>query len=275
MSAPNASLGIWVDGVEGAAVPADDRGLAYGDGVFETVLVRNGVARFLDAHIARLSRGCARLGIPFDVAGVQPDLGAALARAPSLAILKIVVTRGSAPRRGYAPSASDARRVVSLWTTGDTSALAAGVDLGIARTRAAINPAVAGLKHLNRLDNVLAAAEITADAFDVVMLDANDDVVSGSACNLFVVQGRRLATPRLDRAGVAGVMRAIVLRESPKLGLITEERALTLAELRGADGMFVTNARIGVVPVRRVGEHAFRMNDIALALRAHLEALDA
>lgn len=269
------SLGTWVDGVASDTVPIDDRGLQYGDGLFETILVRAGVARFLAAHLSRLARGCLRLGIPCDEVAIRADVTRALAVAPSLAVLKVVVTRGSGLRRGYAPRPAPSRRIVSLWPTEDASGLAAGVTLGVAETRAATNPALAGLKHLNRLDNVLAAAEIAAGDFDVLMLDVADRLVSGTSCNFFVARAGRLATPALDSAGVAGVLRGIVQREAATLGLVVQERALTLADLQAADEALITNARIGVVPVSRVGEHSFRTFDLALRLRGHIEALDA
>ena len=110
------ALGIWVDGIEGTAVPADDRGLQYGDGLFETILVRNQVPRFLELHLARLERGLAQLAIPLDGSSLRIDIARALGRAPSLAVLKLIVTRGSAERRGYAPTVgARARRIVSLW----------------------------------------------------------------------------------------------------------------------------------------------------------------
>ena len=273
MSGP---LGLWIDGVAATHVPADDRGLQYGDGLFETLLIRNGATRFVEAHIARLLSGCARLAIDPGLATLRASLSRAVADAPALAILKIVVTRGSTARRGYAPPVVHAaRRIMSLWPTADTRELGAGVTLGLARTRASTNPSLAGLKHLNRLDNVLAAAEISGDDFDAVMFDAAGNVVSGTACNVFMARGGEIFTPALDTAGVAGVMRGIVLREAAVLGLTVQARVLTLADLAAADEMFVTNARIGVVPVLRVGEHSFQMSDLAQKLRAHIEKLDA
>ena len=270
------ALGTWIDGVAGTNVPADDRGLQYGDGLFETILVRGGTARFLDAHFARLARGCQRLGIAFSPGVLRADLQLALPRATASAVLKIVVTRGSAQRRGYAPQATTpARRIVSLWPSAETSALESGVTLGIASTRAATNPALAGLKHLNRLENVLAAAEIPAGAFDVLMFDSGDRLISGSACNVFIVRGGQISTPALESCGVAGVLRGIVQREAGRLGMTVTERALALTDVTGADEVFVTNARIGVVPVRAVGEHSFRMTELATKLRAHIETLDA
>jgi 4-amino-4-deoxychorismate lyase len=269
------ALGSWIDGVPGTDVPADDRGLQYGDGLFETLLLRGGVPRFLDAHLERLTLGLARLGIPFQVEALRKDIARATALAPPLAILKIIVTRGSAPRRGYAPTDGMAsRRVVTLWSTVATDALKSGVALGIAHSRAATSSALAGMKTLNRLENVLAAAEIADGEFDVIMVDSAHRVISGSSCNLFLVNGGRLVTPRLDTAGVAGVMRGIVLREAARLGIAVELRDLALEDVTRADEVFITNARIGVVPVARVGEHPFPM-EIAPGLRAHIEALDA
>jgi branched-subunit amino acid aminotransferase/4-amino-4-deoxychorismate lyase len=121
----------------------------------------------------------------------------------------------------------------------------------------------------------LAAAEISDGHHDMLMLDVADRIESGTSCNFFVTCAGRLATPKLDSAGVAGVVRGIVQREAPKLGLVVEERALTLADLTGADEVLITNARIGVVPVQRVGEHQFNSFELALRLRGHIEALDA
>jgi 4-amino-4-deoxychorismate lyase len=277
MNAVGSSLGTWIDGVAGTAVPVDDRGLQYGDGLFETILVRAGQPRFLEAHLMRLTLGLARLGIPFMAAdALRDDIARAAAQAPPLAIIKVIVTRGSSSRRGYAPDGTArARRIVSLWPTVLTASLASGVALGIAHSRAATSSTLAGLKHLSRLENVLAAAEIAEDEFDVIMVDLAHRVISGSSCNLFVVIAGRLMTPQVDTAGVAGVMRGIVLREAPRLGIGCDLRDLTLEDVTSADEVFVTNARIGVVPVKRVGEHSTRMIDLGLKLRAHVESLDA
>jgi 4-amino-4-deoxychorismate lyase len=274
------ALGMWIDGVAGNMVPADDRGLQYGDGVFETMLVRNGIPRFLDAHRERMRRGLVRLGIPFPASEELPaEIERAAAMAPPLAVLKIIVTRGSAPRRGYAPPARTiARRIVALWPNEPLASdlLERGVTLNVASLRVPESSPFPGLKHLNRLENVLAAAEAVAgQEFDVLLLDTAARLVSGTACNLFLVKGGEILTPRVDRVGIAGVMRAVVMREAPLLGIGARELDLSLDDVNAADGMFITNARIGVVPVRRVREHLFDMTDIATRLRQRIEALDA
>jgi 4-amino-4-deoxychorismate lyase len=281
MSTPpsGASSGTWIDGVAADSLPADDRGLAYGDGLFETVLVRNGRPRFLEAHLQRLARGCERLNIPCpSMPALRDDIAAAVAVAPPLAMLKIVITRGSTRRRGYAPQGNEVpRRLVSVWPSEPLPAeIKSGVELALASLTLGEQPALAGIKHLNRLEQVLAAGQARrAGVFDVLMRLASGEVVCGSMCNVFAVASGRLLTPPVDRAGVAGVLRGVVQRECARLGLDCAEQRLSLEQLLAADEAFITNARIGVVPVRAVGEHRFTMNSVALRLQAHVEALDA
>lgn len=272
-------IGTWVDGEAASTVPADDRGLQYGDGLFETILLRGAAPRFFEAHLARLARGCARLGIDFTAwDALRAEVTRIARQAPPLAILKIIVTRGSGPRRGYAPHGKiEPRRVLTLFAApGMPADVREGVRLRIASLRLAETPALAGIKHLNRLENVLAANEPGhAEHFESLLLDARGQVISGTMSNVFAVRGSRLLTPRLDLCGVEGVLRSMVLREAPALGLPAQEGSLTLDELHSADEVLITNVRIGVVRVRSVGEHHFPMKDIVPRLAAHIEALDA
>jgi 4-amino-4-deoxychorismate lyase len=272
------AIATWVDGVEGASVPVDDRGLQYGDGLFETVLVRNAVPRFIDLHRRRLRQGLERLHFPpLDDRALLDDITRAAALAPARAVLKIIVTRGSSARGYVPPSDARPRRIVSLWPDAPTAAglCEQGVSLGIAKLRLPALSALAGLKHLNRLDHVLAATEREAGMHDVLLLDTNDLLVSGSACNVFLVKTGELMTPRVERAGVAGVMRSVVLREAARLGIAAWETDLTLRDLASADALFITNARIGVVPVKRVREHEFVVSEISTRLHQAIELLDA
>lgn len=272
------TLGTWVDGAAATTVPADDRGLQYGDGLFETIQLRGAAPRFFEAHLARLARGCSRLGIDFTGwEALRAEIARIASQAPPLGILKIIITRGSGPRRGYAPhGALEPRRVLMLFGSPAMPAVAEGVSLRVASLRLAENPALAGVKHLNRLENVLAASEPGhADHFESLLLDASDHVVCGTMSNVFAVRGGRLITPRVDRCGVEGVLRSMVLREAPGLGVPAEEGTLKLDELLAADEVFITNVRIGVVRARSVGQHHFPMKDIVQRLAAHIEALDA
>ena len=272
------ALVTWVDGARAESVPADDRGLHYGDGLFETVLVRAGQPRFLELHLARLAAGCSRLAIPFAAeSALRAEIAASCALAPPLAVLKIIVTRGSATRRGYAPDGETPRRVVCLYESAPLPAeLRSGVDLVFATGSVGEHRGLAGLKHLSRLENVWAAGEARAvGAFDAIMRTAAGQLVSGAMSNLFIVRSGRVQTPPVDRAGVAGILRQVVLRECASLGVAATDPTLSTEDLLSADEVFVTNARIGVVPVRRVGEHSCRMGSVAPRLAGHLETLDA
>jgi 4-amino-4-deoxychorismate lyase len=268
-------LGSWVDGMPGSALPLDDRGLQYGDGLFETMSIRGGRVRFLDAHLARLASGCERLGIAqIPDSTLRSEIQQAAREAPDSSLLKLIVTRGSGPR-GYAPRGRfPPRRVMSLFSA--PGPLPGDVTLRIATQTAGENAALAWIKHRNRLENVLACREAAHEhCFEALLLDSAGQLAGGTMSNVFVARRGVLATPRVDRAGVAGVMRSLVLRECGLLGIPVEVRNVAAAELALADEVFVTNARIGVVPARRLGEHVFRMKDIGARLAAHIGKLDA
>lgn len=263
---------MWlIDGQWRRSLPADDRGLQYGDGLFETMAVIDGVVRHEDLHLARLATGCRRLGIPAAVLAPLPAELARLARGQAQAVLKLIVTRGSGPR-GYAPPAAPQPRrllVRSPWPAWPTSHARRGVAVRVCRTRLASQPALAGLKHLNRLEQVLARAEWSGRRWqEGLMLDEAHRVVCGTMSNLFAVQAGRLSTPRVDRCGVAGVMRAVVWRQAAGDGLPCEETDLDLAAVAGADELFLTNALIGIWPVRRLGERLFRPGPVTRRLQS-------
>ena len=171
-----------------------------------------------------------------------------------------------------------ARRIVSLWPTTPPPAdvIANGAILHLARLRLPQPSPFAGIKHLNRLENVMAAADAPAGAgFEALLLDTTERLVSVTAGNVFLVKDGALLTPRVDRVGVNGVMRQVVLREAASHGIPAREQDLVMDDVASADAMFITNARIGVVPVQRVREHVIGMSEIAQRLRESIEALDA
>lgn len=238
---------ILVDGREADGIPADDRGLAYGDGVFETMRAMHGTIPLLDLHLERLQRGLAALGI---VAPPSASLTGELGRAAGEVrdgVVKLIVTRGSGGR-GYMPGAHQPRRVVL------TGALPAdlprwreeGMHVAICTTPLDGPAALAGLKHLNRLPQVLASREFPGRADEGLMRDAQDYVVEGTRTNLFVVAGGQLVTPPAGR-GVAGVMRRLVMTLAAAEGLTVREAPLRDADLGGE--MFLVNAVLGVCPV--------------------------
>ncbi len=269
----------WIDGVRGTRIDWRDRGLQYGDGLFETLRVRAGRVRLLDEHLERLSAGSRRLGITLPSIGRLRRELAAAAAGQDEAVLKLIVTRGRG-ERGYRPTGRErATRILSRWPAPPSAgpAGAAPITVRICRTRLGLNPALAGLKTLNRLESVLARTEWRDPRIaEGLMLDAEGHVVCGTMSNLFLRHGSVLATPLLDRCGVAGVMRRFVLGEARSLGLRPTERRIGLADLASADEAFITNALAGPVPIGviRHGRERWRprATEASRRLRERLDA---
>ncbi len=271
-------MNSWVNGRAAGAVDVRDRGLHYGDGVFETMRVRRRAIRFLDYHLERLGGACARLSLPApDVGRLREELSRVAAQR-SEAVLKLIVTRGVGPR-GYRPTGRErGTRVISLHPLprNVVRASAGPVQVRLCATRLGINEALAGLKTLNRLESVLARAE-WADprTWEGLMRDADENIVCGTMSNLFARRDSILTTPLLDRCGVAGVMRRWVLTQAAAMNLRPIERRLRWNDLQRADEVFVTNAVAGVVPVGAIrhGRLSLRFADRSAAdeLRRRLE----
>ena len=245
----------WIDGQPAEALPLTDRGLHYGDGLFETLAVREGSIRRLEMHLERLQEGCARLGMPKpDERQVRRELDAAC-RGQSKAVLKLMLTRGSGGR-GYRPQAQPSITRILFrypWPDYPTDWTERGIELRICRTRLGLNPALAGLKHLNRLEQVMARAEWGEGPQEGLMLDAEGSVVEGTMTNLFASSAEgQLVTPDLALTGVAGVTRRHILERARGEGLAVEVRSLTLDELLESREIFVCNSIAGVWPVQRI-----------------------
>jgi 4-amino-4-deoxychorismate lyase len=239
--------------VNGAAVDTlstTDRGLQYGDGLFETIGCSSGRARFLSLHLDRLSRSCERLQIAADLAAIRSEIET-LASGADRSIVKMIVTRGPWQARGYSFTGSEVATRIAFrfpWPPeGDTSA---GVRVRTAQVRLGENAALAGIKHLSRLEQVLARAELRGGSeSELLMFSSSGRLVSGTMSNVFIVRGDRLVTPRLDLCGVAGVMRRVVMREAGSAGIVVEERVVEAREIFEASEVFLTNIRLGVQPV--------------------------
>jgi 4-amino-4-deoxychorismate lyase len=247
-----------------------DRGLHFGDGLFETVACVRGRPRFLEDHLRRLKHGCERLAIaapPPELSGEVEGLAAACDRS----LVKIIYTRGPATARGYAPSGEEHPTRIVLryaWAQEDPRCATEGVAVAIAGLTLGENPSLAGLKHLNRLELVLARAELAAShALEALLLTGSGHLVSGTMSNVFLVHGGRIETPRLDRCGVAGVMRRVVMRVAAEAGLAVEEMPLRQADLGSAQEVFLTNARIGIWPVRAIESRALAPGPVTRRLQ--------
>ena len=246
-----------VNGRESELLTVHDRGVLYGDGLFETLAVKDGRPLRWTAHIERLTRGCATLGIPMPPEAVLAEESAQLCDARGNAVLRITVSRGSGGR-GYAPPPAGTRptRIIALyeWPAYPRTYWNEGIAVAICNTRLARQPRLAGLKHLNRLEQVLARAELSGlDAVEGLMLDTADHVIEGTMSNVFVIRGGELSTPDLGFCGVAGVVRARVLERAAEWGLKAATREFSISDIHSADEVFFTNSVIGLWPARRIG----------------------
>ncbi|MFJ4054030.1 MULTISPECIES: aminodeoxychorismate lyase [Pseudomonas] len=242
----------WIDGQPATAVNLQNRGLAYGDGLFETIAVRSGRPSMLDGHLARLALGCQRLAIDADLALVRDEI---LRYATQLGdgVAKLILTRGDS-QRGYAPMAGVAPRRILLGgplPSYPGEHAEHGVRLFPCQTRLGEQPLLAGLKHLNRLEQVLARAEWQdSEHAEGLMCDGQGRLVEGVYSNLFLVRGGVLLTAELSRCGVAGVMRGALLEHAQAQAIPLQVRDLAFDELALADEVFICNSVYGVWPVR-------------------------
>lgn len=268
---------IRVNGRAITEVSAVDRGLHYGDGLFETIACTGGQARLLPLHLERLSEGCRRLGIALgDTREIAREVCEFASSVPR-AVTKVLVTRGAAAARGYAVTGTETATRVTLrypWPVEDPHLAAHGVRVRTATTCLGENPALAGLKHCNRLEQVLARREWTDPAIAEALMYSNAGaLVSGTMTNVFLVRNSRLQTPRLDRCGVAGIMRRTVLHAAGTVGIGVEECTLQAADVACAEELFLTNALIGIHPVRELDGRPFVPGPVTRRLQDALALL--
>ena len=250
-------LHTWIDGIPADAVPVDDRGLNYADGVFETLLCRQGKILGAQLHEARLARGLSRLAFPDADSRAEAIFSSArqlLSGVGHSGIARLTVTRGSG-KRGYTPDLDATPRSI-LVAQNDRVMDNPGLRCGRAETRWADQPQLAGLKLLARTEQVLAAGEAaTAGWDDAIMLDARGQVISSSRGNIFIITAGKILTPDLARCGIAGTRRQLLIdRILPGLGSEAEICSLSWDQLMTADAVVITNAVMGIAEVVAIGD---------------------
>ncbi len=234
-----------------------DRSIHYGDGCFTTLQVRNGQLQLPSAHLQRLKHACKRLAIDFsDWGGLEKALwerASALAPTPR-AVLKIIISRG-AGGRGYCPqhagpatlfiSTSDYPAHYQRWQQ-------QGITLGLSPVRLGRQPLLAGLKHLNRLEQVLVKQQMPTSVDDVLVLDSDGLLIEASAANVFWFKHNHWHTPALNQAGVEGVMRNQLISFLNAGGHNVVVGDYPIGALKGASAMLVCNSLMELVPVAKL-----------------------
>jgi 4-amino-4-deoxychorismate lyase len=249
---------ILVNGIAQTQINITDRGFQYGDGLFETIAVFNGKPCFLNRHLERLTRGCQRLKLPApDLNLLQTEINQ-LCQHADLAVLKIIITRGSGGRGYRQPEPIQTTRVLSLhpFPNYPEDYKQNGITTRFCQARLGLNPTLAGLKHLNRLEQVLARAEWQDEVMEGIMLDICDRVIEGTMSNLFYVKNNQLYTAKLTQSGVAGIIRNLIIEQHSVI-----EHDYTTNELLIADELFICNAVIGIFPIKQLAERVFNVGN--------------
>ena len=259
-----------VDGEISSLVATTNRGLNYADGLFETLVVRNSRPLRWQSHMDRLGVGCERLGLAMPSQVVLLREVQTVSAGLTEAVVKIVLTRSGQGRGYMPPEDNNCVRIVSshVYPDGMVELARDGVKARICELRLAIQPALGGIKHLNRLEQVLASAELRKNgAVEGILLNREDHVISALSANIFLVMDDRLLTPRLDLCGVRGVVRSQVLAE---YGARCEQRRIMVDMLQEADEIFICNTVRGIVPITAIDEQEYEIGPVTRELQTWL-----
>ncbi|AVJ55978.1 aminodeoxychorismate lyase [Idiomarina sp. OT37-5b] len=245
-----------------------DRGLQFGDGHFTTLRISKQKPLWWGHHQQRLITACQRLAMPVpDMQQIETWLQQALAATPA-DVAKIIITRGQGGR-GYQPAA-DAEPTVYISTSTLPALPSSLSEVGIAELKLARQPCFAGLKTLNRLEQVMLANERQQRGYqDLLVLDQQNYVVETCQGNLFWRHGKRWYTPSLTMAGVAGVARQVIC-EHNWLGEVIQGE-FELDDVLAAEQVFTCNSVRGVVPIVRLNDKVLSTSDLPEQLNLLIE----
>ena len=268
-----------VNGSFDQAISPFDRGFSYGDGIFRTLKIVNGLPQHWPQHYQKLVADCAVIGIVCPSAELLMsdflqlfviDATFNEVTTDKVAVAKIIITRGES-KRGYAPPAiTTPMRVILKSAMRQYSDVnyAEGVRLHVCETKLAAQPKLAGIKHLNRLENVMAHMEWQDEThFDGLMLDQQDNVIECTMSNIFARFNDTLVTPDLSQCGVAGITRQAIIGLSDPLKLKIEITQLSLQRLIEADEVIICNSLYGAFQVRNILNTSWSPQTLAKKIR--------
>ena len=244
-----------VNGVETSAIDIADRGLAYGDGVFETMRVVEGDIPFLALHLKRFMKGVVALDMG-EESRLKRDfllyVTLALNEIKSNAcletsIIKMIVTRGNGGRGYMPPDKTNCHFIAQVFDLPSypESFSSEGITIRECQYRLGFQPQLAGIKHLNRLDQVLASQELLGDS-EGLLLDYDDKVIEGTKSNVLIFKGNEVLTPSLTGCGVEGVLREEILNPSHKMDINLKITDIHVSELSECDGIALINSVFGL-----------------------------
>jgi len=251
-----------VNGQDLDKISIHDRGLNYGDGIFETIKIHDSLPLLWEHHWLRIIRGCERLFMDLPDKITLENEVVFLAGRINAGVIKIILTRGTS-NRGYKPGRNtEPTRIITAWAGSSAYKQLKEVEIYISNHVIYRDPVLAGIKHLNRLPQVLASLDQENSDKIGVLCDSDGNIIEAVSANLFVLISGRLQTPDLSECGVAGVMREHVLAEAKKLGIETHVGKLVLPSLRIAEDIFLTNSLLGILPVNRFDEKLYKRSPV-------------
>lgn len=280
-------MSILVNGQFKDSLPVSDRGLQYGDGVWETLLISSGNIVLLDEHLKRLHWGCRVLNIiGLDEQVLRQEI-VLISKHIAQGILKIIITRGSGGRGYSAQGLNSPTRLLSLHQLPKHIGFYRdnGITIQYCTTRLAHNPQLAGFKHLNRLEQVLARSELSNDCQEGLVSDIQGNIIEGTMSNLFLIVGRQIITPSLIQCGIQGIMRAYILFLLDKENIGVMERRVSEKDIENTDGIFFSNSVIGLWFVSSIKQRCFKQRqfnykkgsfagDVITYLQKNIKALE-
>ncbi|ORM64616.1 aminodeoxychorismate lyase [Pantoea rodasii] len=269
---------MWINGVAQTELSARDRAVQFGDGCFTTAAVVGGKIQLLNAHLQRLHESCERLFMPLpDLTQLAEEMQQAAA-GQVRAVMKVILTPG-AGGRGYSRTGCETpTRIISLspWPQHYAALQLHGARLVTSPIPLARNPLLAGLKHLNRLEQVLIRQHIDqTDADEALVLDTAGTVVECCAANLFWRKGEKIYTPHLDHAGVNGIMRRFLMAQMAMAGQSCELMDGSREDVLNADEVVLCNALMPVLPVRQIDDVLFTARSLYQQLQASCQKMEA
>lgn len=259
-----------VNGIQQNHIDIQSRGLAYGDGIFTTAKITQSKVHYLTLHIERLISGCKKLGIAPPASDKLADQLTRVSENYNLAVLKVIIS-AKAGGRGYARSANKDHDLIIMvhdFPAHYESQIQQGITLGLSKQKLGLNPMLAGLKHLNRLEQVLLREELSSRSEDdLLVTNLNDDVISATSANVFVSLDNKLYTPDLTLSGINGLMRQVILKHYPD----TRVKVLSLSDLAKANAMFICNSVMGIMPVANYNGRSLSI-DFPLVIRDEINS---
>jgi len=237
-----------------------DRALHYGDGVFETIAIQDGKVLCFDEHLNRLEKGCKKIKIPVQDKKIIKNEILSLTENTDRAVVKIIITRGQGGRGYKIPDNIESTRIISLFPWPDYSSELSifGIKTKLCNYRYSNNPVLAGIKHLNRLEQILARAEWgDKKIIEGIVMNSDNYIIEGTMSNIFCILEKTLYTPDLSLCGIEGIVREKIINLADKLKFKIEIKKITLDFLLNAEEIFMCNSLIGIWPINSIDEKLF------------------